>query len=45
MNKEDKLNSLRLLFSQSYTDQDLIVILEEASDDLDLAIARIAEGK
>jgi hypothetical protein len=45
MNKESKLESLRLLFSPGFDDNDLLSILEEAQDDLDLAIARISEGQ
>lgn len=45
MNKESKLESLRLLFSPNFDDNDLLSILEEAQDDLDLAIARISEGQ
>jgi hypothetical protein len=44
MTQEDKLDSLKLLFSYNYTDDDLLAILEEASHDLDLAISRITEG-
>ena len=43
--KESKLASLKLLFSTNFDDNDLLSILEEAQDDLDLAIARISEGQ
>ena len=45
MNSESKLESRRLLFSPGFDDNDLLSILEEAQDDLDLAIARISEGQ
>ena len=45
VSRDSKLDSLRLLFSTNFDDNDLLSILEEAQDDLDLAIARISEGQ
>ena len=45
VSRDSKLDSLRLLFSTNFDDNDLLSILEEAQDDLDLAISRISEGQ